>query len=153
MTTSLVATTLNLEIRERITLKGVSHGSKTVHNISGITEVFQRIMEVPTAGTEIIQFTTKGAGAFSTGMKYMRITNKDALNFITLTFYDHLTASSADDIFAVKLEAGKSFLLGSTSFDASLSDADGLLTADQTIVEVTAKADTAAVDIEIFIGG
>ena len=73
-------------------------------------------------------------------------------NFVTLNFYDNADPNSADDLFSIKLEAGMSFILGSTLFDASTSDSDGLLTANQQIAKISAQADTAACDIEIFIG-
>ena len=153
MATSLTSAILNITIEEKIILNGVNRGSKVTKSISGITEVYQRILEIPTAGIAILGFGTKGADIFSTSIKYLRITNKDLTNFITLNFYDHGTPSSANDLFAVKLEAGKSFVLGSTLFDASVSDADGFLVVDQTIAEISAQADTGACDIEIFIGG
>ena len=154
MATTLNSTNLEIIIEERISLNGVNRGSKVTTNISGITEIYQRILEVPTAGTEILGFAaSKGADVFSTTTKYLRITNKDSSNFVTFNFYDHATASSANDLFSIKLEAGKSFMLGSTLFDASESDSDGLLTANQQIAKISAQADTGACDIEIFIGG
>ena len=153
MATSLSSATLKVTIEEKISLNGVKRGSKVTKSISGITEIYQRIVEVPTAGAEIVAFIAgKGADTFSLTTKYIRITNKDLTNFITLNFYDHADDDTADDLFAIKLEAGKSFILGSTLFDASLDQSDGLLTANQQMVKIKAQADTAACDIEIFIG-
>jgi hypothetical protein len=153
MATSLSTASLKVTIEEKITLNGVKRGSKVVKTISGIKEVYQRIVEVPTAGAEIVAIAAaKGADGFSTLTKYIRITNKDLTNFVTLNFYDNADPNSANDLFSIKLEAGKSFILGSTLFDASVSDADGLLTANQQIAKIKAQADTAACDIEIFIG-
>jgi len=96
--------------------------------------------------------TNPGSGVFKTTMKYLRITNKDATNFVTLTFANHATDNSADHLYSTKLEAGKSFMLGSTAFAASVDDADHMLATGEVIKEIKAQADTAACDVEIVIG-
>lgn len=151
--TAVASATLTVTIEEKCLVTNVNRGSKTTLTVAGITDMYTRIVGVPTAGTELAQFAASpGSGTFKTSTKYIRITNKDATNFVTLNFYDHATASSANDLFAIKLEAGKSFMLGSTLFDASVSDSDGLLTVDQTITVIKAQANTAACDVEIVIG-
>jgi hypothetical protein len=150
---TLTAAPLTVTIEEKCNISGIPRGSKTTLTIATVTDLYTQIISVPTGGMGIAEFaTTPGSGTFKTTMKYLRITNKDDTNFVTITFADHATDDSADDLFAVKVEAGKSIMLGSTSFDASVDDADHLLTANQTIKEIKAQADTAAVDIEIVIG-
>ena len=152
--TAVTSAPLKVIIEEKCSLAGTARGSKTTVSIAGITDLYTRIVSIPTAGISLAEFAASPAsGTFKTTMKYLRITNKDTENFVTVTFADHATDNSADDLFAVKVEAGKSIMLGSTAFDVTDSaDADHMLTADQTIKEIKAHADTAAVDIEIVIG-
>ena len=151
--TTLTAAPLIVTIEEKCSLAGIKRGSKHTVSIAGITDLYTQIVSVPTGGVGVAEFAaTPGAGTFKTTMKYLRITNLDDTNYIELTFADHATDDSADDLFAVKLEAGKTFMMGSTAFDASLDDADHMLTTDQTIKEIKAKANGGAVDIELVIG-
>jgi hypothetical protein len=84
-------------------------------------------------------------------VRYIRITNLDDTNHVTLTF-----KNENDDEFAVKLDKGQSFI-----FNGDLSggvvdtmdgiDGTGLTVSLGDLVNITALADTAACDLEIFV--
>ena len=97
--------------------------------------------------------TNPGAGMFiESEVRYIRITNKDNANHVGLIFQNE-----NNDEFGVKLDYGQSFiynadLAGGVVDTMDAVDNDGLSTntfAD--LVSVTAIADTADVDVEIFI--
>ena len=161
MATTVTAGTLIVSVSESIKLNGIKRGSNNASTISSIGEISNRIMSVPTGGTDIIQFASaQGAGTFSTAtsgagtVHYMRFTNLDDTNFVTITCSDHVTPGSNTDLFCIKLTAGKTFMLGGLLFDTTDSGADGddnALVAGNTIKNIHVVADTAAVDLEMYI--
>jgi hypothetical protein len=81
----------------------------------------------------------------------MRFTNLDDTNFIALTF-----KNENDDEFAVKLDAGHSFIYpgdnsGGVVDTMDAIDGTGLTISLGDLVNVTADADTASCDMEIFV--
>ena len=153
MATTVSATSLTVAITETISLNGVDRGSGTTATIASIGEVSSRIMSIShaTNGTEIIAISTaKGIGTYDkTAVKYLRITNLDDTNFIILMFTDGDGAGTGSHAWELKLEAGKSLILGDTSSIDNVPDIDSF--SASAIAKILGKADTAAVDIEIFI--
>ena len=126
MATTLRQTSLKTTITEEVTIGGRARNSTVTKTINGIGEVFTNITEVTTTGTDLAQFAAaKGAGIFSTAssgagqVKYLRVSNLDDTNYITLTISDNATAANSIDLFAVKVEPGKSFLLSTLDFESA----------------------------------
>ena len=153
MTTTLTAATLTVTLTEAVSLNGYDQGSKNTLTIASVNEVNKRIVTAPTSEIEVVAMSTANAsGTFIEGdVRYMRFTNLDDTNHLTLTF-----KNENDDEFAVKLDKGQSFI-----FNADLSggvvdtmdgiDGTGLTLSLGDLVNVTALADTAACDLEIFV--
>ena len=109
-------------------------------------------MNVPAAEVEVVAMSTAvAAGTFvESTVKYIRLTNLDDTNHITLTFKDE----DATEV-ALLLDKGQSFIYngdisagvvntmhaGGSALTVSLND----------LVNITALADTAACDMEIFV--
>jgi hypothetical protein len=142
MASTIVNATLSVVITESVTLNGKAYGNINNLSIPNVNEVDERIMTIPTSEVGVVTFgTAAGAGTFvRSNVKYLRITNKDDTNFISL----HITSATDDAWF--KVEAGKSFMLGNGEIEAASS-----FSAWADITDITAIADTAAVDIEYFI--
>jgi hypothetical protein len=142
MASTIVNATLSVAITESVTLNGKDYGNINNLSIANINEVSQRIVTIPTSEVGVVTFgTAAGAGTFvRSAVEYLRITNKDDTNFVSL----HIT-SATDDVW-LKLEAGKSFMLGNGDLETASS-----FSAWADITDITAIADTAAVDIEFFI--
>jgi len=153
MTTTLTAATLTVTVTEAVSLNGYDQGSKNTLTIASINEVNKRIVTVPASEIEVVALSTANAsGTFIEGdVRYMRFTNLDDTNHLTLTF-----KNENNDEFAVKLDKGQSFI-----YNADLSggvvdtmdgiDGTGLTLSLGDLVNVTALADTAACDLEIFV--
>ena len=142
MASTITNATLAVTITEAVTLNGKSYGNINNLSIPNVNEVDQRILTIPTSLIEVVKYgTAAGAGTFvRANVKYLRITNKDDTNFISIK------VASGSDHYWVKLEAGKSFelhngLIENASTFSAWSDID----------TIEAIADTAAVDIEYFI--
>lgn len=143
MASTISNATLTVVTTETVTLNGKVYGNSNTLTIANINEVDQRIVTVPTSQIEILKYSTAaGAGQFvRANIKYMRITNKDDTNFVSL-----LIADGGSDHYWVKLEAGKSFELHN-----GLVEGASPFSAWANIDTIEAIADTAAVDIEYFI--
>ena len=149
---------LTITLTESLTLgdgSGTDRGSTNAQTLA-VNEVDHRIMDIGTSWTEVLKFgSAAAAGTFKdASIKYLRITNLDSTNFITLRVYS--TTGSNMEYF-VKVESEGSgegsnhFILGVSQMDcesalqfgddASLVNIDG----------IDAKADTAAVQIEYFV--
>ena len=156
MATTIVAADLTVTITEAISLNGQDKGSSNVLTIASITEVSQRIVNVPTSEVILLAFAASvpGPGAFNEAdVRYIRITNKDDTNFVQLTFRDENSTE-----FAIKLGPGQSYIYAGTTAGVvdTMIAAGSALTVPSTfadLADVTAVADTAAVDLELFVAG
>tara|TARA_R100001082_G_C4320188_1_gene140780 strand:+ start:278 stop:736 length:459 start_codon:yes stop_codon:yes gene_type:complete len=112
-------------------------------------DIFKRVITCPTS--EITLYTTHASDVAGSQfdedkIAYVRVTNYDGSNFITL----RLTDANSDE-FVYKLEAGKSFMLWTHKTAMSAADAAtaGAVNADITSMKV--QADTGACDLEVLI--
>ena len=152
MTSTLTAATMTVTVTETINLNGMNQGSSNTLSLASIAEVSKRIVNVPASEVEVVAMSTAVAsGTFvESTVKYIRFTNLDDTNHITLTFKDEDNTE-----FAVLLDKGQTFIYngdiaggvvntmhaGGSALTVSLND----------LVNVTALADTAACDMEIFV--
>jgi len=153
MTSTLTAATLTVKIHESISLNGKDQGGTTSLSLSSINEISKRIVTVTTSEVEVIAMSTAAStGTYIEGdVRYMRFTNLDDTNHITLTF-----KNENNDEFAVKLDKGQSFIYngdisGGVVDTMDAIDGTGLTVSLGDLVNVTADADTASCDMEIFV--
>ena len=152
MTSTIEAATMTVTVQESIFLNGYEQGSKNVIEIASINEVFKRILTVTTTEAEILAFgTAVAAGTFDESkVMYIRMTNLDDTNHITLTFKDEDNTE-----FAVKLDKGQSFIyngdLSGGVVDTMHAGGSALTVAFNDLVNITADADTASCDMELFV--
>ena len=156
MTSTITAATLTVALTESITLNGYDQGAKNTITIDSIAEVQKRIMTITTNEATIA--TMSGAVASSghfndSAVKYMRFTNLDDTNFLTLTF----TNSDNDEV-AIKLDAGNSFMwfADNTGGMVDVFNATQNANADsdvdlEPITTIQADANTGNCDMEMFI--
>lgn len=155
MATTITPATLTVTITEAITLNGQDKGSTNALTIASVTEVSQRIVNVPTSEIIILVFAASNpaAGEFVEGdVRYIRITNKDDTNHVTLVF-----RSENSNECAHKLDAGHSFIFAADNsgglVDTHDAEATALTVSLDDLVDITALADTAACDLELFVAG
>ena len=154
MATTITAATLTVTITEEISLNGQDKGSTNALTVASVTEVSQRIVNVPTSEVIILAMgTAVAAGQLVEGdVRYIRLTNKDDTNHITLVF-----KSENNNECSHLLDAGHSFIYPgdnsggvANTHDASAS---ALTVSLDDLVDITAQANTAACDLEIFVAG
>ena len=94
---------------EDITLNGQQFGGTTIKSFTGINEISKRILTITTTECVIGTFSAAVASAghyTAADVRYIRFTNLDGTNFVTLTF-----RNQDNDEFAVKLDAGQTLVL------------------------------------------
>jgi hypothetical protein len=136
--------TLTSTITEAVTINGKSLGNTIEKSVASVNNIYQTVLSVKTAGmVNIIGFAPAGAEEMGTiddgDLKYLRVTNLDATNFISLQLSDGSNLSK------LKIAAGESFVY-------FLDQAD---TGGGSIVQldsIKAQADTAECQVEVFIG-
>ncbi len=146
MASSFTTTSLTVTISESIMINGQPINSDNQLVVSNIGQIDKRIVAIPTASeVTVLAFgAAVAAGTLvSANVKYIRITNKDDTNFVRI----RVTKSGAET-FDIKLEAGKSFLMGNVS--ESVSATAVAFSAFVNMTSINAQADTAAVNIEVF---
>lgn len=153
MTSTITYTPLVVTVKETITINGKAYDSENNLTISSVNEITKRIVTVPTSEVIIVAFSTAvAAGTYvESTAKYIRITNKDDTNHIGLIF-----RNEDNDEFSIKLDHGQSFIYNGDLSGGVVDTMDAAATAVTPntfadLVDITAIADTASVDVEIFI--
>lgn len=147
MATTLTPATLTVTISEQVILNNQPINSDNQLTIPSITQVDKRIVSIPTASeVTLVDFAASvAAGTFvSSNLKYVRVTNKDAVNYARIR-----VKKSGADTFDIRLDAGKSFMMGNT--DESVSATAATFTSFVTMDSISAQANTSSVDIELFV--
>ena len=157
MASTIVAATLTVTITEAISLNGQDKGSTNALTIASVLEVLQRIVNVPTSEVEVLAFEATNPGTLTTiglneaDVRYIRLTNKDDANFIQITIISENSNECAH-----KLEAGHSMLIPISNegvVDVHDASATALTVSFDDITSITALADTAVCDLQIFVAG
>ena len=156
MASTITAATLTVKVSESILLNGLQQGGTNTITFDSINEISKRIMTITTNEATIATFSgaVASAGHFNdSAVKYMRFTNYDDTNFITLTF-----RNQDNDEVAIKLDAGQSFIWNSDNDGGAVAvfnatqDADAASdTALGSLTNVQADASSGTCDLEVFI--
>jgi len=154
MTSTVTAATMTVTLTEAISLNGSDQGSTNTLTIASVNEISKRIVTATTTEQIILAFGTVVApGQFlEAKVVYIRITNLDDTNHVGLIF-----RNENNDEFSVKLDKGQSFiyngdLAGGVVDTMDAVDNSGLTTNTfGDLVDITADADTASCDLEIFV--
>tara|TARA_R100001244_G_scaffold113201_1_gene83830 strand:- start:1220 stop:1663 length:444 start_codon:yes stop_codon:yes gene_type:complete len=141
---------LTISVTESVTINGATRGSTNTKVIASIIDTLERVVTVPTS--EVNLYSTHasipGGSIFDKDLvKYVRITNTDATNFILLRI-----SNDANDEFLYKLGLGESFILHNHSgsmngTENAVASTGGL----EKITDVTAQSDTASCQVEVFV--
>ena len=157
--------TLNVTITEELTLNGADRGSTNNLSVASVTQVYHRILTLPANGgsgttdTTISNFRSAVTGADSAldddDVKYIRVTNLDSSNSVTLSL--QLAAdgdSAASTTASILVEAGKSFLMGTPHDGIQVSDANAtIITTLVDLESLLVDPGANAVQVEVFIAG
>ena len=112
-------------------------------------DIFKRVITCPTS--EITLYTTHASAVAGSQfdedkVAYVRVSNHDGSNYVTLRMTD-----AESNEFVYKLEAGKSFILGTHKTAMSATDGGDTGAVDSDIVSMEATANSGACDLEIIV--
>ena len=134
---------LTIYTNEKITLNGTDRGVLSTQTISGINNIDNRILNIP-SGSNTTLFTLgngNGAGAFVTSsIQYVRITNTSTTAPVKLII------SSSTEAMSYSVSAGSSYTLSTSKITGSLSS---LIFND--ITSIQAQPSGSSATIEYFI--
>jgi len=120
---------------ESITLNGQDFGNTNVFSITGINNIYKRIVTCPADVDTTILRTGVTVDVTDSSMdvqnvKYIRVTNLDGSNSVNLNLQIDVTesgsgASAVNETATILLAAGESFVMGTSHDSVAAYDADG----------------------------
>ena len=151
---AVTAATLTTTVSESVTLNGKTFGNSITKTHASVKVVREQIITVPTTMVTLYEAADDASGTtFDEDLiVYARITNTDSTNFIGL----HFLTTEGDELL-YKLNAGCSFILNAHAGALETETSSGAdisaecFNADADIIKVSADANTASVDVDVFI--
>ena len=151
-----MAGTLKVKLQEEIVLNNKVIESSNTRTNASIGEISKRILTITTNESTVATFSgaVASAGHYNdSAVRYIRFTNLDSTNHITLTF-----RNQDNDEVAIKLDAKNSFMLYADNdagmvgvFNATqAADADSDV-ALGSLTNIQADAGASTCDLEMFI--
>ena len=162
MATTIRNATLKVTVKEEIVLNGSRQDSENILRISDINEVYKRIVRCP-ANVETTVFRSgvtvdvTDSSVDVQDVKYIRLTNLDASNSVNVNLQIDVTesgsgASAVNETATILVEAGHSFVMGTSHDSIAAYDTDGSAqTTLHDLESILVDPSANAVDIEIFV--
>ena len=156
------SSTLITKISEKITLNGNKYDNVVEKRISGISDIFKRIVTCPAnVDTTIfrsgVSVDVTDSSVDVQDVKYIRVTNSDDTNSVNLNLQIDVTesgsgASAANETATILLEAGHSFLMGTSHDSVAAYDTDSSVqTTLHDLESILIDPSANAIDIEILV--
>jgi hypothetical protein len=143
---------LTIYLNEKITLDGNDRGVLSTQTITGINNVDNRILNIPTGSyTPLFYFNPSNvdAGTFTTGsFKYGRITNKSSVPIQIRITADTVPSVLTNTSFIIT--PGNSFFLSTTAITGS-SPGSNTFTFNQYVYYVSVTPSGSSASVEYFI--
>ena len=151
---------LTVTVSESVTLNGAVRGNTNELTITGIEQVLERIVTIP-ASADTTVLLTKATVASSDGAidiqdtKYIRITNLDSTNSVTLSLQIDAGESdtAADESCSLLLEAGKTFMMGTPHDSIGVNDSSATITSAHDLESIVVDSGGNTVQLEVFAAG
>ena len=154
--------TLITKISEKITLNGNKYDNVVEKRISGISDIFKRIATCPAnVDTTIfrsgVSVDVTDSSVDVQDVKYIRVTNLDDTNSVNLNLQIDVTesgsgASAANETATILLEAGHSFLMGTSHDSVAAYDTDSSVqTTLHDLESILIDPSANAIDMEILV--
>lgn len=151
MSSTISKKSLTVTIRESVDLGSNSFDGISQFKISGINEISQRVISIPTHQVPILQLSSSAAaGTFvSSSLKYVRVSNLDNSNYVRLTFTSGSNVVGGGNKYDVRLDPLRSLVFSNDAYSGS--DSLRTFNAFASFTSLKAIADTSAVDLEIYV--
>ena len=150
--------TLKVKIQEDIILDNQDYGSKRVLEITGINEVYKRMVVCPggadaTIATFQTATNTSDNALDLENVKYIRVTNLESSNPCNLSLQvAGAEGGTANMSTSILLEAGKSFMMGTVHDGIGLSDANAtIITSLNDLESILIDGSDENITVEVFV--
>ena len=152
---------LTVTVSESVTLNGAVRGNTNELTITGIEHVMERIVTVPASADTTVLLAKATVNSEDSAVdiqdtKYIRVTNLDATNPVTLSLQidNDEDSSAADESCSVLLEAGKTFILGTPHEALAVGGGGASIQTDLHDLEsILVDSGSNAVKLEVFVAG
>ena len=156
------SSTLITQVTEKITLNGNKYDNVVEKRITGISDIFKRIVTCPASVDTTVFRSSVSVDVTDSSLdvqdvKYIRVTNLDDTNSVNLNLQIDVTesdsgASAANETATILLEAGRSFIMGTShdSVAAYTTDAS-VQTTLHDLESILIDPSSNAVDMEILV--
>ena len=162
MASTITASTLRVNITEDIILNGKNQGGTNILSIASVNEIYKRIVTCPANVDTTIFRSGVTVDVTDSSMdvqdvKYIRLTNLDSSNPVNVNLQIDVTesgsgASAVNETATILLEAGHSFVMGTSHDSIAAYDADGSVqTTLHDLESILVDPGSNAVDVEIFV--
>ena len=153
---------LTVKITESVTLNGVSQRADNTLTVSSITQVLKRIVTCPadvdtTVFRSGVTVDVTDSSMDVQDVKYIRLTNLDSSNSVNVNLQIDTTesgsgASAVNETATILLEAGHSFVMGTSHDSIAAYDADGSVqTTLHDLESILVDPGANAVTLELFV--
>ena len=159
MASTITSATMKVTIAEQINLNGTEQGSRNTLNISGVKDIFKRIITIA-ADDDATVLVFKSTTAIADGaldlqnVKYIRVTNLDDTNSVGLSLQldSDEDNSAANESCTILLEAGRSFMMGTPDEGIHVNDdAAAIITALTDLESIIVNPGSNAGTVEVFV--
>lgn len=147
MATTISNANLTVSVSASVTLGGRQYSIENITTIANINESNGRIVTALAASEQTIMAfgTAAAAGTYiAANVKCIIIVNKDDTNFVRIR-----VKKTGAETFDIKIPAGAAYIMWNTK--ESVSATAGAFSAFVDADSISAQADTANVDLEIFV--
>ena len=149
---------LKVKIQEDIILENQDYGSKRTLEISSINDIYKRIVTVPSGSdATIATFQTETSTSDNAidleNVKYIRVTNLESTHPCNLSLQvAGGEGGSANMSTSILLEAGRSFIMGTTHDGIAIDDdSASIVTALNDLESILIDSLSQNITVEIFI--
>ena len=162
MATTIKNATLKVTLKEEITLNGSRQDSENILRVSDINEIYKRILTCPANVDTTVFRSGVSVDVTDSSMdvqevKYIRLTNLDSANSVNVNLQIDVTecgsgASAANETATILLEAGHSFVMGTSHDSIAAYDTDASVqTTLHDLESILIDPSANAVDVEVFV--
>tara|TARA_Y100000592_G_scaffold42794_1_gene68072 strand:- start:257 stop:724 length:468 start_codon:yes stop_codon:yes gene_type:complete len=151
---------LTVTLTESVTLNGSVRGSTNQLTITGIEQVMERIVTIPADNDTTVLLTKATVSSSDSAIdmqdtKYIRVTNLDSTNSVTLSMQIDADENNndADESVSILLEAGKTFMMGTPHDSIGVLDSSNTLTATHDLESIMVDSGSNTVKLELFVAG
>lgn len=146
--------TLTTTILETLSIEGQRYDSQRIKSVENITQVLKTVVTVNETESVLLTFADNAVGVGTvdrSSVAYLRITNLDETDYVTLAFKD-----GSASVYAIRVDAGSSFIvpISNTTNEKPLmfaTDDNATVGSMVEIDTITADSSSGSIEMEVMM--